>query len=70
MSREFDIPVVKIHQKWGCDNNPTAMPCFNYRHMLRSQSTFQKPKLKKRFFPHNIASWRFDHDIASWLKLR
>ena len=44
MSREFHIPVVKIQEKGDYDNNPTTMPCFNYRHMLRSQSTFQKTK--------------------------
>ena len=33
--------------------------------ILRSQSTFQRLKLEKRFFPHDITSCRFDSDIAS-----
>ena len=56
MLQEFDVPVVKIHQKWTCDNNPTSIPSFNYRYILRSQSTFQNQNFKNGFFPHNIAT--------------
>ena len=64
MPRELYIPVVKIHQKWGSDNNLTTIAYLNYPHILKSQSTFQKPKFSKRVFPHDT-SWRYDHNVAS-----
>ena len=51
MSREFDVPIVKIHQKWGCDGNPTTMPCFGYHRVMGSQGAF-----RGRFFPHGVAA--------------
>ena len=56
MSREFDVPIVKIYQKRGCDSNPTTMPCFSYHHILGSQGAFRGPRFWGRFFPHGVAA--------------
>ena len=50
MLREFHIPVVKIQKKGGCDNNPTTIPWFNYRHMLSLRVPSKKRNCKNDFF--------------------